>query len=246
LALVSLTLGWSLGSLNQPALAPWQSSPAYERLYVTWVAERYAKTGDAAQAQRDLAGPRREYIADLLTTLQKETSDTQKRQRLAALADVMRPPPSETSFLPALVAQPVFVLSLLLSLAPLLAALALVALPYIQSLRKSPQEEELVAAEPSEAALEELLADVQIEEPTAQAVEAQTEQAPAPEEEEEEKQEDQTGGLGDLASLFDEEDTSLSALEAFCKGLAEVNVDALLASAKGMVQSFKDGIARRA
>lgn len=256
LVVVSLTLGWLLGSMNQPALAPWQSSPAYERMYVTWVAERYAKTGDAAQAQRDLAGPRREYIADLLTTMQKETNDTQKRQQLAALGNLMRPPPSETSFLPTLVAQPVFVISLLLSFTPLLAAIGLVALPYLQSLRKRQAgEEELVTAEePSEAALEELLTDVQLDDPTAQSpidaaqaeAAANEEENKKEEEEEEEKQDDQNGGLGDLASLFEEEDTSLSALEAFCKGMVDVNVDALLTQAKGLVSSIKDGIARRA
>lgn len=253
LVVVSLTLGWLLGSMNQPALAPWQSSPAYERMYVTWVAERYAKTGDAAQAQRDLAGPRREYIADLLTTMQKETSDTQKRQQLAALGNLMRPPPSETSFLPTLVAQPVFVISLLLSFTPLLAAIGLVALPYLQSLHKRQAgEEELVTAEePSDAALEELLEDVKLEDPTAQVpgeanqAEGAKEEEKKEEEEEEEKQEDQNNGLGDLASLFEEEDTSLSALEAFCKGMADVNVDTLITNAKGLVRSIKDGIARR-
>jgi small subunit ribosomal protein S3 len=34
--------------------------------------------------------------------------------------------------------------------------------------------------------------------------------------------------LGDLASLFEEEDTSINVLEAFCKGMPDISVDELL------------------
>lgn len=248
----ALALGWLLGSLNQPAPLAWQSSPAYEKMYLGWVADRYAKTGDAQQAQRDLQGARREDVARALDAMIKETSDPTKRQRLGALADVMRPPVSQTSFVPLLMAQPVFVFSLLLSFAPLLAAIAILVVPYIRDRVKPPVIEEIATEEAAQdAALEELLADVKIEDPAAQG-EAKKDDAAAAEEEqkkaeeEEERQDDSSGGLGDLAGLFEEEDTSLSALEAFCKGLAEINVDNLMTNAKETIQTLRDAVARRA
>jgi ribosomal protein L12E/L44/L45/RPP1/RPP2 len=249
----ALALGWLLGSLNQPAPAAWQSSPAYEKMYLSWVADRYAKTGDTLQAQRDLQGARREDVAASLDALVKETTDPTKRQRLGALTDVIRPPVSQTSFMPMLMAQPVFVFSLLLSFAPLLAAIAILVVPYIRErIKPAPVVEEIAIEEAAQdAALEELLADVKIEDPAA-LVEVKTEEA-APEEqkqeeeeEEEEEQRDDSGGLGDLASLFEEEDTSLSALEAFCKGLAEINMDNLMTNAKETIQNLRSAVSRRA
>ncbi|MBI5302742.1 MAG: hypothetical protein HY868_11435 [Chloroflexi bacterium] len=258
LVLLALLTGWVIGSLNQPTRAAWQSSPAYERMYLSMIADKYARTGDALQAQRDLAGARPEDIARTLDAMQREVNDATRRQRLVALADTVRPPVSQTSYVPLLFGQPAFLLSLLLSLSPMFAALVLIVVPYIRErIRPASEhadEEHVVATEASAAELEALLADVNLDAPVAgtpDVVEQKNEDAAKEEEkkkeeeeeEEEEKQED--GGLGDLASLFEEEDTSLAALENFCKGLPEINVDVLIANAKSAAQTLKDAIARR-
>jgi ribosomal protein L12E/L44/L45/RPP1/RPP2 len=97
--------------------------------------------------------------------------------------------------------------------------------------------------EQSAEQLEELLADVQLEEQPAQegqqpgpAQEQEQQEGQGETEQEEAEQaepEDQnTGGLGDLLNLFEEEDTSIATLEAFCKGLPDVSVDELFEKSK--------------
>jgi hypothetical protein len=100
--------------------------------------------------------------------------------------------------------------------------------------------------EASEAALEELLAGVELE--GQQGQEGQEGQAAGAQEEEEEKKEEaeedqpaeeQGALLGDLLSLFEEEDTSLSVLELFCKGMPDVAMADLTETATTVARHLK-------
>jgi len=110
----------------------------------------------------------------------------------------------------------------------------------------------------AEEVLEELLADVQIgEDPS--------EQPPSPsggggdergegmppksedvdgqkQESDEEEQADTESALGDLASLFFDEDTSLASLEQFCKGLPDVNAEDLLKMGRTIVERLSTSV----
>jgi hypothetical protein len=182
---------------------------------------------------------------------------------------------SEPSLLPSLLGQPTFVLSLFLSLAPLLGAIVLVAAPRLRNRKKS-AEEQLAKDKEPEGTLEEspTVANKPAKQQPVEGQESKTDTPPGEEleegleeatddeeeegiesgrekdeedkekeeeeeeeedeedeeEEDEEKEEEEGPVLGDLASLFEEEDTSLSSLEGLSKELPEINVDELLAS----------------
>jgi len=267
LVLFALLIGWVMGSANQPKTAAWHTSPQYEKMYLAMVADKYARTGDLAQVQRDLAGASPAEVARILDSLQRETTDTTRRQRLAALADTVRPPVTQTSYVPLLINQPVFLLSLFFSLTPMLVALGLVIGPYVRQQLRATEGKNMPAGQTGGVVTGDTLPETDGApiDPNAPVVGApdMVEQTPeaggaAPatpteeeqkkkeeEEEEEEQQQEQDGGLGDLASLFEEEDTSLAALENFCKGLPDVNVDVLIANAKETTKSLKEAIARK-
>ncbi len=267
LVVVALLAGLAIGSLNRPVPPAWMASPAYEKMYLTMVADKYAKTGDMAQLQRDLAGASPEQVAQVLQTMQRETVDTTTRQRLTVLSDAVRPPVTQTSYVPTLFNQPAFLFSLFLSLTPMFVAFGLVIGPYLRERLRTVEhgasksttdampiqaaETSLdVAAPPIDPNAPVAGASVAVE-PTPEAAAAaaaaaeEEQKKKEEEEEEEEQQQDDSGGLGDLASLFEEEDTSLAALENFCKGLPDVNVDVLISNGKSTVVALKDAIAQR-
>ena len=260
LVVVALLAGLAISSLNRPVPPAWMASPAYEKMYLTMVADKYAKTGDMAQLQRDLAGASPEQVAQVLQTMQRETVDTTTRQRLTVLADAVRPPVTQTSYVPTLFNQPAFLFSLFLSLTPMFVAFGLVVGPYLRE-RFRPVEHGASKSTTDTMSIQEAEPPIDPNAPVAGAsvaVEPTPEAAAAAaaaaeeeqkkkeeEEEEEEQQQDDSGGLGDLASLFEEEDTSLAALENFCKGLPDVNVDVLISNGKSTVVALKDAIAQR-
>ncbi len=222
--------GWWLWPVDWQNSTPWQMSPAYQKKYVALVAERFWQTSDVAQMQSDLAGWKRDDLLRLIEQMQRETSDPQARQRIAILSDALRMPTTETSLVSVLLNSQIVLIGLALSVIPLFVAMALLAAPYLK--RKPVAAEEIAAQEGAlaEGNLEELLADVQLE-ATAAAQEAQKKKEEEEKKEEEKKQEEseeQANSLGDLASLFEEEDTSLSALEQFCKGMPDIPADQLL------------------
>lgn len=236
-----LVLGLYLWQSGGMAWSSSQYPPGYEQMYMTWVANRYAQTGDFAQVQKDLATWSRDDIARVLASLQKETVDPEMRRRFAVLADLLGVPVASTSLQSSLFAQPIFLIGIFLSFTLLLVAIALIAVP-VSLERQAPADELPPPVEPLDANLEELLTDVQIgalEQTPEKKEEEKKEEEKKEEEKKEEDSDSSAGGLGDLASLFEEEDTSLSTLEAFCKGLAEVNIDELLNLGKNIVQRFK-------
>ncbi len=230
---------WLLPVRTSSGLNPVQWSPDYQKLFVTWAADNYWQTGNSAQAQAAFADWNPADLAQLLSTMQQETNDTETRRRLLALTQALQIPVSDTS-LSSFASQPIIILGVLLSAMPLLVALALVSLP---RLRKREQVIEGVPAEAirSEERLDDLIGLESVDALELADQEQNKEEEEKKEEEAAEEADDQSAGLGDLASLFEEEDTSINVLEAFCKGMPEINVDDLLATAKDMVFQLRQG-----
>jgi hypothetical protein len=237
-----LVIGWWLWPVQWANSDPWHLDPKYQRTFVTLVAEEYWRTSDVFQANEALAGWDRQQLADLLTTMKGEATNPETRQHLAALGEALEMPGAETALTSSLLSQKGLLLGMLLSAVPLLVAIAIVVSPLLQQKKQSPQELQELEEQSAEQ-LEELLADVQLEDQPAQ--EGQ-QPGPAQEQEQQEGQEEteeegaeqaepedqNTGGLGDLLNLFEEEDTSIATLEAFCKGLPDVSVDELFEKSK--------------
>ncbi len=243
-----LVIGWWLWPIEWTSSSPWQLRPDYQKTYLTLVAHEYARTSNLAYVEDLLAGWDRADLAQLLAAAQREASDPETREHVAALADMLRLPSADTSLSAALLSQEGFVVGVVGAAAPLLAALALVAATLAR--RRDGVAGETASIGATEQGLEELLADVAVDDqsavaeqspdtqeteqraPSAQAEEEKkTEEAP-PDQAGEEEAEEADGGLGDLASLFEIEDTTLAGLEAFCKDMLEVNVQELSTTAR--------------
>ena len=235
LFIVGLLL-WPVGSNN--GLDPEQWSADYQRLFVTRAAENYGRTGNAAQAQASFADWNQADLANLLLTMQRQTTDTETRRQLVALSQALRLPVSESSPM-SLIGQPAIVLGIFLSALPLLAAFALVSLPRLRKREQAPEGISAEAIQPEER-LEELIG-LESVDPLEMTDQEQKTEEEKKEELPTEETDEQSSGLGDLASLFEEEDTSINVLEAFCKGMPEINVDELLATAMNMVQRLRHG-----
>jgi len=234
LAIGWLLIGWWLWPVQVTSAPPWHMSEQYQRTYIQLVASNYYLTSNVKPVDQALDGWDRQALNQLINTMQNETTDAATRQQLTALADVLKLPGSDRSLMSSLLSQQGLVISLLVSAAPLLAALGLIVIPWLR--RRSQTAETLAATsteEQSEASLEELLSDIDLEaqapqiqeeqQQTAEEKKAEEEEKKAEEEEEENKDQD-GGSLGDLSSLFEDEDTSLSALETFCKGMLDVTL----------------------
>jgi hypothetical protein len=221
-------------------LNPAQWSPDYQRLVVTQAADNYSQTGNAGQAQAAFSDWNPADLAQLLASMQQETTDAEARRRLIALTQALRLPISDSSAT-SFIGQPAIVLGALLSALPLLVAFAIVSLPRLrkpqQALAGIPLGEQIQSEEP----LDDLVGLESVDPLETTDQEQNEEEEQKKEEEAQEETDDQSAGLGDLASLFEEEDTSINALEAFCKGMPEVNVDALLATAKNIVHQLRHG-----
>jgi len=226
-------------------------------MFVPWVADKYWQTGDVSQAEQYLAEWKRADLATFIDALQRDTRDTEGRRHLVALAQAMRLPSNNLSFLGLIFSQPGIVLGMLISVIPLLAAVTFVTLPNIslkigtrigvlKPTRASSRAEEFERTgelPQSEEGLDELITEV---ESTEESTEGQEEgEEEKTEEQATEEAEDQSSGLGDLASLFEEEDTSVNVLEAFTKGMADINVDELFSMGANIVYQLRHGKSRK-
>ena len=229
-------------------------SADYKRLYVVFVASEYWRTGDATQAQKALASWNRDDLARQLVELQRSMKDSETRRNLVVLTEALHLPFSESSIMLFIAEQPGIILGVLVAAIPLFLASATMTLPRMKRMRRRilkrmgvkvvEEEQATVAAKPVEESLDDMLAQVQATEAETQAAATAPGEPQAEEKKEEkteEESEEQSSGLGDLASLFEEEDTSLGALEAFCKGMAEVNIDELLTTATNMLYQMRQG-----
>ena len=252
-----LVIGWWLWPIDWLSSTPGQSSVEYQRMFVPWVADKYWQTGDVSQAEQYLAEWKRADLATFIDALQRDTRDTEGRRHLVALAQAMRLPSNNLSFLGLIFSQPGIVLGMLISVIPLLAAVTFVTLPNIslkigtrigvlKPTRASSRAEEFERTgelPQSEEGLDELITEVESTEESTEGQEEGGEEKT--EEQATEEAEDQSSGLGDLASLFEEEDTSVNVLEAFTKGMADINVDELFAMGANMVYQLRHGKSRK-
>jgi len=234
---IGVVLAWAL-SWNATDLPYTPMSPA---------AEQYWRNLDVAQVQRDMAGWKREDLARLFVTVQAQAFDPETREHIAVLGKTLGLPgfaPS-SSLWSSLLRQPGFLMGLGLAIGMWLAAAWIGLAPL---LRRTPREKSLEAVLPndglaaqdsgSELVPLETPAPGIVEQPTTEEKkEEQTESADEPTEEE------PSPGLGDLASLFEEEDTSLSALEAFCRNLAEIEIDNLMVKVQEVAHDLRNVVA---
>ena len=238
-----LVIGWWLWPVEWTSYHPEQSSSNYQQMLVNWAADRYWQTGDATQVRPAFANWPSQDLAKLLLTMQRQTKDVEARRRLIALTDALGLPVTESSLATFIFSQPLMLLSIFLSLSPLLAGFSYVTLPRLR--KRGAQAAEVVgAAGPAPESLDDLLVEVEVDAETAQAqAQAQAEEEKKKEEEQaqsEAESDGQSSGLGDLASLFEEEDTSINVLEAFCKGMPEVSADEVLSIGADILHRLRE------
>lgn len=217
-------------------------------------AEQYWRNLDVVQVQRDMAGWKREDLAQLFRTAQYQSFDPATRQHLEELGKVLRLPgfvPS-ASLLPILFSQPGFLVGVTLTLAMWLAAAVIGIAPMVR--RRQAQatafNEAMGQAVPADSELLELLPELSLDAATASAgaeekkAEEKKDEQQQPTETSETQDSEETGSsLGDLASLFEEEDTSITALEAFCRNLADISIDNLTTRVKEVARDLRDFVA---
>jgi hypothetical protein len=215
-------------------------------------AERYWRNLDIAQVQKDMKGWSRDDLAKLFVTIREQTADPETRKHIDSLGRTLRLPgfESSSSLFSTLFSQPIFLLGIFLSIGIWGAAVVISLAPYVRWRRAAALSANAPlltpVEEPTDAILEELLPDVTLEEVPPDAAEKKEEEKKAEEQPASEQSEEASSGLGDLASLFEEEDTSISALETFCKNLADVVIDDLLTKAKDLARDLRAFVAQSA
>lgn len=258
-----LVIGWLIWPVKWTNSDLWDLSPRNQKTVLQLVADRYWTDRDLALAEATLGSWDRAAVNSLLVTMQAEIISPDARERLAALSQALNLPGGEQSLLDSIFNQDGILLALGIAVLPMFIAVGLIV---SSQLRARPQAAagEAALADNEEAELEELLADVQLENIPAggpgEASGQQPDQAAAPgeqppgqaeatgEEEEEEEEEnavDANNPLGDLASLFAEEDTSVAQLEMMCKGLPDISVDDLLTRTRDSLRRFREERPRR-
>ena len=236
-----LVIGWWLWPVEWTSYHPEQSSGDYQKMLINWAADRYWQTGDPTQVQPAFANWPRQDLAKLLLTMQRQTKDVEARRHLMALTDALGLPVTESSLATFIFSQPLMLLSIFFSVAPLLAAFSFITLPRLR--KRGAQAAEIVAgAGPAPESLDDLLVEVELDPqtPEAQAQAQADEEKKKEEEQAQEEADNQSSGLGDLASLFEEEDTSINVLEAFCKGMPEMGADEVLALGSDLLYRLRE------
>ncbi|MEW5718482.1 MAG: hypothetical protein AB1817_07650 [Chloroflexota bacterium] len=223
-----------------------------QQLSMSPAMERYWRTVDIVQIQKDLKGWSREDMSRLFLTVREQTSDPETRRHIDSLGKMLRLPgfESSSSLLSALVSQPIFLLGIFLSIGIWGAAVVISIAPYVRWQRAPALVPDAAPAVPLEqsgdAILEELLPEITLEAAVPEPAEKKEEEKKPEEQPASEQSEEASSGLGDLASLFEEEDTSITALEQFCKNLAEIVIDDLSTKAKDVARDLRAFVAQSA
>ncbi len=237
-----LVIGWWLWPVGWTDTDPWDLRPQHQRTFVVLVAEDYWRTNDMRRAQDMLAGWDTQALRRLLDQMQAESSSPEERQHLVALAEALQIPVSESALLSSVFSQKAIILTAVLSLLPLLAA---VGLGFSLLLRRPSAEEtelELLEAEGEMEGEEEgdLLPDA-------------PELVPGEKTEEEKKDggkllADENGEQGNadvqdlLNSLFEDDNEGLERLEALSKGLQDVSIDDLLKRVRDIHEKLRPNL----
>jgi len=261
LAIGWLVIGWLVWPVQWTNSDPWDMTVKNQKAFVQLVADRYWNDRDLAQAEATLGSWDRDAVNTLLVTMQAETIDVDARQRLSALTQALQLPGGEQSLLASILNQEGVLIAMAIATLPMFIAVGLIVSSRIKTKPGGTAEDgEAAADDDEEAELEELLADVQLEagqmgivigpdglpeQPGAPGdvppdQQQQQQEEATSEEESGEEGPDPNNPLGDLASLFAEEDTSVAQLEMLSKGMPEVDIDELLAKARELVRRFRE------
>jgi hypothetical protein len=250
LLLVGLLLFGGLVLLSATSIILGQTS--VQQMSMSPAAEKYWRNLDVIQVQKDMKGWSRADLAQLFVTIREQTSDPETRKHIDSLGRTLRLPGFEasSSLLSTLFSQPIFLLGIFLSIGIWGAAVVISIAPYVrwQGAPVFPSNVSLLTPveQPTDAILEELLPEVTLEEAAAEPAEKTEEEKKNEEQPANEQSEEASSGLGDLSSLFEEEDTSISALETFCKNLADVVIDDLATKAKDLARDLRAYVAQSA
>jgi hypothetical protein len=120
-----LVIGWWLWPVQWTDTDPWDLRPQSQRKFVSLVAESYWRTNDVRRSQDMLAGWDSQALQELLDRMQAESPNPEERQRLVALAEALGIPVSEGAFLSSVFDQKMILVTVALSLLPLVAAIGL-------------------------------------------------------------------------------------------------------------------------
>ncbi|HLF25112.1 MAG TPA: superinfection immunity protein [Anaerolineae bacterium] len=256
-------IGWWLWPIEWTNSTPWQLRPSYQKTYVTLVAEEYNRTVNLAQVETALAGWSRQELAGLLSEMQNETTDPDRRAHLAELAQVLTLPAVQTSLLESLLSQNGILIGMLLAIVPLLVALVLAVGPRLRARQAQAEAQaetlELEEAlggidaqpeQPSPDSLDEVVIGGQPDEGETAlegsgASQEKGDEEQDPEQVKEQEAEEPSAVLGDLASLFEEEDTTLTSLEALIKDLPDISADELYKTGTKVADQLRKGSRRR-
>jgi hypothetical protein len=250
LLLVGLLFIGGLVLLSATSIVLGQTSA--QQMSMSPAAERYWRNLDVVQVQKDMKGWSRADLAQLFVTIREQTSDPETRKHIDSLGRTLRLPgfESSSSLLFTLFSQPIFLLGIFLAVGIWGAAVVISLAPYVRwkrAMALAPNESLLTPVEqPTDAVLEELLPEVTLEEVAPDTAEKKEEEKKAEEQPASEQSEEASSGLGDLSSLFEEEDTSISALETFCKNLADIVIDDLTAKAKDLARDLRAFVSQSA
>lgn len=240
IALAGQNMPWNFSEIPYTPMSP--------------AAEQYWRNLDVVQVQRDMASWKREDLAQLFRTAQYQSFDPATRQHLEELGKVLRLPgfvPS-SSLLPILFTQPGFLVGITLTLSMWLAAAVIGVAPLVR--RRTAQvasfNETMAQALPADSELLELLPELSLDTVTV-GDDTNTEEKKAEEKKDEQQKdpaetqdgEEASSSLGDLASLFEEEDTSITALETFCRNLADIGIDSLVTRVKETARDLRSFLA---
>jgi len=253
---------------------PTTSSTAPSRQEITAVADKYWHTLDAVDAQNELSSYKPEELAALIAAILQETKSSETRTEVAALAQALDLYPSTPPFL-ALLESPFIMAALLAAMVPIVLGFLLVLLPAWRERRleqkRLEQAGEFGESDPNAAALRALndAGEEEMSQETGETGEGTTvpgqdqvsanetpeglalpplqPNAPAEETEEDVAEREAQGKeiLKDLASLFEEEDSSLSTLEALVKNLPDIDISDLVPKARELVGQLKNFITMR-
>ena len=238
-----IAIGWWLWPVQWNNSEPWQLLPRHQQTFVRLVAEDYWLTGDISRARDALAGWNKQDLSKLLDRMEQQTSDPEERQHLIALAEALQVPTASEVLITSLLRQKAILLSFIVSVVPMVAAVALTVYNLLRN--RARQTDELGDDELLDEELEELLGqeEEQIEQSVQPGQEGQGqekqgtgEEEEKTEEEEEEEEDESSPWVQDLiADLFSDDDTELSRLEALCQKLPDVDATHLLELAQKVV-----------
>jgi len=127
-----IAIGWWLWPVEWVNCEPWHLRSEHQRTFVHLVAEQYWQSDNLSEVNQALKGWDREALATLVSRMESEATDAQEKEKLKTLAAALELPERDFSLFTTLSNRAGFLLSTLLSVSPLLIALALAVYPTIQ------------------------------------------------------------------------------------------------------------------